>query len=354
MTIMTDRTQVSLEYQQSGFRKIWETVDCGTFVSSDYSALSLNGNAAILYQMKLGLTSSSVGRWTVVASCGKAGGSVLIASLGDNWTCVADVIRGTTSSSPRSWILLRSPRRVNGNWYYMLMDYWWTGSASDNSCANWYFTTSLPDLSALSTITRPPPTGNEWSHVGSRIHTSLSAFVSGTKTYLWCAHDGSFVFAASSGRMDNISASISHYFQSGTVFNILRTGSYPTWDSVQAVSCRWADAGSQMPVSSAVRFQTLHQDGSACSLAQIEPYFKYIGSISYMTHTDDMTEQYYGFPVHLVSIDSGKKCFRGILEDLYMSSNFINDGQPVFKNQVLKSIRVGPWMVPSTRMIYMA
>ena len=121
---MTDRLisstpNRSLHYQQ-GWKKTWVAVDAGTYVSG--SANDTTVAPAMIYQFKRGLTSAPIGAWTVLASSGKAGGGSLVASTDDNWTSSADLVRGTSDSSARAWILLKSPNSPLGP-YYFLLDY---------------------------------------------------------------------------------------------------------------------------------------------------------------------------------------------------------------------------------------
>jgi len=339
LDIITSRDPLRMTYEQ-GWRKVWETVDPGTWLCGNYYTSSSDvPTQTILYQMKRGLTSSLIGRWTVLASCGKAGTGSLVASAGDNWLSSSDLSRAANGTSPRAWILLRSPTTYRGT-FYLLMDWW--GSLTPH--VQFYFSKSCPDYSSPATNARPSATGNEWTHLNSQLLPDAVRY-GGVRSYLVKAHDGSFVFACALGG----STGTWHRFQAGTLFNILQSGSSPSWDTVQAVSARWAGAISQ---NSQISFKTLHRDGTDCTLNQIQPSDNesfVSGSALYGAHTDDIRGTIICYPPQLVSIDTGKKCWRGILEDLSLPPNQIAEGTPMFKNGGLKGIRMGSWIVPATR-----
>lgn len=336
--LIPERDSLRMTYEQ-GWRKVWETVDPGTWLCGYYNNSSSDiPTQTVLYQMKRGLISPLIGRWTVLASCGKAGTGSLVASAGDNWLSASDLSRNTTGTSPRSWILLRSPSTYRGT-FYLLMDWW--GSA--RSTVQFYFTKSCPDYSSPATNARPPATGNEWTHLNSLLFATSQ--YGGIRSYLVKAHDGSFVFACALGS----SGGAWHRFQAGILFNILQAGSSPSWDTTQAVSAQWTGAISQ---NSQIPFKTLHRDGTDCTLHQVQ-LSDYESSVStsvlYGAHTDDIRGTIICYPPQLVSIDTGKKCWRGILEDLSLPPNQIAEGTALFKNGGLKGIRIGSWIVPATR-----
>jgi hypothetical protein len=278
-----------------------------------------------------------VGRWTVLASCGRAGGGSLVASLGDNWLSVDDLSRGTSSVVPRSWIVLRSPITRRGI-FYIILDWY---HASYEYICQWYFTKYLPDLSTLVTNARPSPTGNEWVHANSRIiYTGYFAY----RTYMVNAHDGSFVFGHLIGGNDGTW----HSFKCATFFNILHEGSYPSWDMTQAVSFKY-DLG--IVVNSDINFQSLHIDGSQCNLQPVNLCERQETNWSCEIHNDDLRDgsKIICWPPQLVSVDTGKKCWRGLLEDLPMVPKHTNDGNAVFKNGSLCGVRFGAFIVPVTR-----
>lgn len=339
--LIPERDSLRMTYEQ-GWRKVWETIDPGTWVCGNYYTGSNDTpTRTILYQMKRGLISPLMGSWTVLASCGKAGTGSLVASAGDNWLSASDLSRAANGTSPRAWILLRSPRTYRGT-FYLLMDWW--GSLLPH--VQFYFSKSCPDYSAPAVDARPPATGNEWTHLNSQLLPDAIRY-GGIRTYLVKAHDGSFVFACALGGQNGTW----HRFQAGTLFNILQAGSSPSWDATQAVSARWAGTISQ---NSQISFKTLHRDGTECTLNQIQPSDYMYGTtgstcVLYGAHTDDIRGTIICYPAQLVSIDSGKRCWRGILEDLSLPPNQMAEGTPMFKNGGLKGIRVGSWIVPTTR-----
>lgn len=343
MTIpMTDfvgsRDPLRMTYEQ-GWRKVWETIDPGTWVCGNYITSGSDvPTLSILFRMKQGLTNSLIGRWTVLASSGKAGTGSLVASAGDNWLSSSDLVRAANGTSPRAWILLRSPATYRGT-FYLLMDWW--GSLRPH--VQFYFTKSCPDYSSPVTDARPPATGNEWTHLNSQLLPDAVRY-GGIRTYLIKAHDGSFVFACALGG----TTGAWHRFQAGTLFNILQAGSSPSWDTTQAVSTRWSGTISQQDQ---ISFKTLHRDGSDCTLEQVQfqDYITISENVLLGAHTDDVRRNYICYPPQLVSIDSGKKCWRGILEDLALPPNQIAEGAPFFRNGAMKGIRIGSWVVPVTR-----
>ena len=333
----SDRSPVHMTYEQ-GWRKVWETVDTGTLIASYSAGNNAEVTAKILYQLKRLLTSAMIGRWTVVASCGKAGGASLVASTDDNWLSWADLQVGTGSASHRSWLVLRSPTTPRGTFYFMID--WWVSNASYPNNGNYYFSKFPPDLTGLVTDARPVATGPEWSHSPAAILTN--SVVGAVRSYMTVAHDGSFVYSSATPFNDGNW----HWFKNGLLFNILQANSCPPWDTTQAVSTTWTGDISSL---TDLEYKSLHLDGTQVSLRHVQGFKILQRSYLEAVHTDDYRDKYVAFPAYLVSLTTDKKAWRGILEDLTLPPLKIYPGQPVYKNGVLKAIRVGSWLVPVTR-----
>jgi len=344
---MTDRLisstpNRSLHYQQ-GWKKTWVTVDAGTYVSG--SANDTTVAPAMMYQFKRGLTSAPIGAWTVLASSGKAGGGSLVASTDDNWTSSADLVRGTSDSSARAWILLKSPNSPLGP-YYFLLDYW---HATSDSYCQMYFTKSQPNISSPSTTARPTVTGFEWSYANEPFHGISNTDLGGTRSYLFTAHDGSFAFFGTSGYAYTLA--VSPYVRSGLVFNVLSKQSLAAWDTVGAASMHFGPlAVDSSIITTAWRWKTLHQDGSAVSLAQIQWAVNLSRNIMRYMHTPAFgpITDWPTLPIWLVCVDTSKKCIRGYLEDISFTSECTFDGQIFFRNEVPAAVKMGIWLVPTT------
>lgn len=338
--LLTGISGATLEFQQ-GFRKTWVTVDSGTYVSGSQNDTTVA--PLMIWRLKHGLVSSPVGRWTVIASSGKAGGASLIASTDDNWTSSSDLVRGSSSSADRSWVLLKSPRSPKGP-YYLLIDYW---HASSDSYCQIYFTNSQPDVSSPATNSRPPSTGYEWSYANEPFHGTSNTNLGGTRSYLFQAHDGSFVFAGLSGTGYG-GGSTAPFFRSIFVFNVLRWETLISWDTVGAASIHCHSLSQNMIVSDTYRWKTLHTDGSTVNLAQVRWYTNSTTDSIRSTHTSGFSNSWWTLPIWLSCVDSGKQCVRGVVEDIVFSSEDLYDGSLLFQNEVVKAVKVGCWIVPNT------
>lgn len=324
-------------YEQ-GWRKVWETIDTGTLIASYSAGNNAEVTARILYRLKELLTSAMIGRWTVVASCGKAGGASLVASMGDNWLGWEDLQVGVGDSSDRSWLVLRGPTTPRGTFYFLID--WWVSNITYPNNGNFYFSKFQPDLTGLVVNARPVATGPEWSHVAVEILTNST--VGAVRSYLTIAHDGSFIYSNATPSNDGNW----HWFKNGVLFNILQANSCPAWDTTQAVSTKWTG---DISCLSDLEYKSLHSDGTEVSIRHMQPYKYAQRSYLEMSHTDDYRDKYAAFPAYLISLTSGKKAWRGILEDLMLPPLKVYSGQPVYQHGVLKAIRVGSWLVPVTR-----
>lgn len=328
-----------------GYKKTWNVPDTGTVIQVSYQTFSQE----ILWAIKDRLVNAELGAWSVVASSGKAGGGSLVADTNDNWLSSADLVRGTTSGSARSWVLLKSPTVSAFSPYYMLMDYW---SVTTYNKFHVYFTRDMPDISSPSTTARPPVTGDEWSYLEEYIHSSYgSTGVQCVVTYLWLAHDGSFVFETLMPLIpDSTWARGQHsYF----VFNVMRKNTLKSWDTVGAASMRLTGLGQPPGANFSLPFKTLHNDGGVITqttLTPIVPGFHYEAisrDFIRCIHTDFRTGRWPSMPVWMVDINSGKVCRRGLLEDLWFTSSCLLEGQPIFAGNVVAATKVGPFLVPS-------
>jgi len=326
-----------------GFRKNW----CQPLVDrvmTDSTDLTVQAQTW-LYWLKLGLVTSELGPWTVLASCGKNGGGGLVASLGDMWGSWSDIV---FDGSDRSWLVARSPSYSSrGPWYVTLdcLD----GTTYYKGYV--YFSKHQPDLSSLSLGARPIATGAEWSHGPVVLHNNQASARAGHRCQLFQADDGSFVFAASIADGSNCLGSV-------LMFNVLATRGLKSWDTVGAASLQYASQLAQLTSRSDIAFASLHEDGTQALLRPVTLYVPTgVGAAENdvpmaFLHTSLIDNAWSGHPIMLYSCNSNQQCFRGWLEDLTWHPNQIEDGRPAFGSGVQRAVAVGPFWVPAAIPIF--
>jgi hypothetical protein len=317
--------------------KQWYTVDSGTVVK--FRLLGYSDDiwyVPVLWAIKDRLTSPGLGAWTVLASSGKAGGASLVADTNDNWITADDLVSATSDTADRSWILLKSPTTRFAGTFYLLLDYW--GTSSD--VCNWYFSKSQPDISSPAVNARPPATGNEWSHLGTIARSrDSSQFI--VTMYAVRAHDGSFYIGISAPIHEDHPVSAHH------VFNVLRNPR--PWDTTKAVSLIKGNQSDRVLYNTTMSFQTLHSDGTQVTVEPV--WLRAEGAVAnFYTLTDPWTGKWITWPVPMFCTTTGKRCFRGELEDIYFTGHPGGEGTIMFTNEVVKAIRIGPFSVPFDRL----
>lgn len=328
-----------MSYYQNDYLKTWFTVDPSTVLDISQTSSSTTAiyelSKVALWALKDRLTSAGTGAWTVLASSGKAGGGSLVADTKDNWLTEADLVRGANDAADRSWILLKSPDRLAG-FFYLLLDYF----GADDGRINLYFTKSAPDIGSPAVNARPPATGDEWSHLNQYI------CLDGGDVRLFSitavrASDGSFFIAFGAPALSEIDEG--QYFRAIYMFNVIRPSK--SWDSTGAVSAVWTNLDAALLYSSNITFQSLHSDGSQVTLAPI--YLQvYLWPLNLWSFTDPYRGGYSTTPVWLVSTTTSKKCIRGSLEDVFWVSDVMADGQLLFKNELVKAVKIGAFTCP--------
>lgn len=315
------------------WNKQWFTADAGSVVFYRTAATSNGMYKPVLWAIKDRLVSPGVGAWTVLASSGKAGGGSLVASTDDNWLSGDDLVGATSDTGDRAWILLKSPTTRWAGTFYLLIDYWGTNELY----TRWYFTKSQPDISSPAINARPPATGDEWSHSTYILRSSDSSqFI--TSLYAVRANDGSFFFAACAP------FSTSHTTVGTYMLNVMRATK--PWDTTKAVSLILTNyTTGRIQYSTTLSFQSLHSDGSQVTVEPV--WFRSMNQVSMVSVlTDPITGKWLTWQVPMVCTTSGKKTFRGELEDIYWSGDPGGEGTLMFANEVVKAIRLGPFTVP--------
>lgn len=330
-----------MSWYENDYKKRWFVADPGTIIHVGNAQLPRNSRT-VLWAIKDRLTSAGLGAWTVCASCGKAGTGSLIASTADNWLTQEDLVWSTSSTVDHSWIVLKSPARRAGQ-FYMVLDYYGTSSWQDY--VNWYFTKAAPDISSPATNVRPPATGNEWDHLNVEI-VDESGTENLTQFVLCRAHDGSFVMGVV---MPTTAAQdYGHYFRAMTYFNVIANAK--SWDTVGAVSLVISGRSSTVWFASAQSFKTLHQDGSQVTLRPVHLKGEQLASLR-NAYTDPWTNNWFVLPVYLVAIDGGKQCWRGMLEDHFWLPSAMSDGQLMWRNGMVKAVKIGTFSVPTDQVM---
>ncbi len=321
------------------WNKQWFTADPGTVVVLQGDVTDHRMYTPVLWAIKDRLTSAGTGAWTVLASSGKAGGGSLVASTNDNWISSDDVVSGLTDTDDRSWILLKSPTTQAAGTFYLLLDYRYNNVTDREYRFQMTFTKSQPDISSPATNARPPATGDEWYHSDVVIVRQGVPYGQNLVSLIAVrAHDGSF-YVAVAAPYSGEHRTVSHY-----LFNVLR--SPKIWDTTKAAS--WVatyQVGDKIQWEDEIVFKSLHSDGSEVELALVT--LEVAGGVPYSyTLTDPWTGKWITWPAPLICRTSGKKTFRGELEDIFLVGDCGGEGTIFFSNGVPKAIRIGPWSVP--------
>lgn len=313
------------------WRKVWRTADPGTIIINRTGSYDNDRYGPVLFAIKDRLISAGTGAWYVLASSGKAGGGSLVADSNDNWISASDLVSATSDSGDRSWILLKSPTTKAGT-FYLLIDWW----GSNGLYCHFHFTRSQPDISTPQINARPAATGDEWSHNPYIVRSSDGSQYTTTMVAV-LAHDGSFVIGVSAP------VTTEFCFNALYVFNVLRNPK--PWDPAKAVSYIGTNTNTKIKYNWEMGFQSLHSDGSQVTL---EPVWLRGFGQNYLDRgtVNPWTDKWDSWPVPLVCTTTGKRTFRGELEDLYFSSAYAGDGVLLFANQVVKAICMGPFSVP--------
>jgi hypothetical protein len=324
------------------WRKTWLTVDAGTMIREAATVDTADKESIarlVMFTFKNRLVSYGVGAWTVVASSGKAGGASLVANTDDNWLTANDLVMATSSTADRSWIVLKSPT-VNGVCYYITFDTWGLSTVQ----AQAYFSRSAPDTSSLAINARPAATGYEWAQTNFYCPHSSSRSGGHVQTIMLRAHDGSFCYAVQHP-IYNSGLEYGHVFAAQYMFNVY--SNKKSWDQTGALSWFITDLIDHIIWDNALANGglSLHQDGSQVSLNFIHHRAYGAGFLQH-AHTDPWTGRWYAEPVWLVSTDTGKKCIRGCLEDVWWAPIGMSDGMVAFGNEIVKAVRIGPFLYP--------
>jgi hypothetical protein len=207
---------------------------------------------------------------------------------------------------------------------------------------NLFFSKDPPNIAAPVTTARPAATGDEWSHLNQTILVGSNAFARIATMTAVRATDGSFFIA---GACPYSGGEYGQYFRALYMLNVVK--SPKAWDPAGAVTLVKTDKGLTGWYYEAIDFQTLHSDGSQVTVNPI-----YLDNVSQPTtwrHTCPWSGDHATTPVWLVSSTAAKKCFRGYLEDVFWASPQLADGMLLFKNQVVKAVKVGAFTCPMDR-----
>lgn len=324
---------------QNDYTKQWHTVEPGGVIydvrTSVQSTESFARSKATLFALKDRLIASGgVGAWTVLASSGKAGGGSLVASTGDNWSSVDDLVRASNDTTNRSWVVLQSPL----NRYYMTLDY----VGADDNIFNVWFSNSVPDISSPATDIRPPTTGSEWSHLSQYIFAE-NANEGALNMVMSRASDGSF-FCGFCGPANN---NLYQFFRAIYMFAVYQPNK--SWDTVQAVSLVQTNLTSKLRYTDA-SFRSLHSDNLQVTVQPIR--LSTVGNdkpLPGVAYTNPWTGGLVSTPIWLLSSDTSKKCLRGVLQDIFFGTSGMDDGTLLFKNGLVKAIKIGPFTCPMDR-----
>lgn len=301
-----------------------------------------------MYLLKEGLLSHPTSPWTVVAS---SNGSV--ASLADNWSSVADVVRGTNDTWVGSWIVMKTPPG-SGTQLYLRIDYTSTTEYSENV----WMSPDAPDLSALSPYRVPqfsaasPVFGRDQTH----LHGDLTGSLHRAQFCMAVASDGSFV-ATSHAFVSPDSFGAWPIIRSLFVFNRLKYAhpldpyGFVLITSDTQYPLRGIDG---VPWTGSDGMFSLHPDGTpilcaACwsggQSAAVRPIYKLVA--------DDFLRDYRPLaePIPIVSVTSGKTYRKGELEDLWLGAYDLPPlrwGQPGFDGTDMTVAQKGILWVPCT------
>jgi len=327
-----------MSWYQNDYRKTWNMVDSGSIIrigtsGTDTDEATARGKAT-LFAIKDKLTEAGTGAWTVLAS---SDGTT--ASTADNWASPDDLVWAANDTTARSWVLLQSPTGRAGT-FYLLIDYYGTNTRY----AHLTFTKSQPNISSPQINARPPATGDEWQHTNAVICVGSASDQWVTSFALVRATDGSFfAFSATPRGLASPTEDNDQFFRTYYIFNVLQNA--PPWDTVGAASLIVANQSTETWYATSMPFQSLHSDGTQVNLSPVW-LNTYVDPMPNEMHTNPWTGNYVSLPVWLVCADGGKVCWRGQLEDIFWLPSSMADGFLLFKNELVKAIKVGPFSCP--------
>lgn len=285
----------------------------------------------LLFELKQGLVSSTVGPWTVVASSNGA-----VANTNDNWTSSDSVSWVTAVGSPHSWIVLKSPN-VSPGPYYFIIDY---VNPTNNYGTTIHFTKTQPNISSPSINNRPPALGTESTQSATLYNSNAGVFC--TRINLICAHDGSWIMFATAGAYDgpmtimifNVfnqsTVRSSDTFKAGYVWLANRTAIIPETDG--SVDFKRPDAA--LPSS--------YRELQSC-------YMAYAGNTSVLDflREDKADGKWPLLPIYLFNADAGVRGFMGTPEDIYWAPKHLTDGSSISYRGTVEYMKMGPFAIPT-------
>jgi hypothetical protein len=320
-------------------QKSWHQPFTNQFITR--SGDSYDRTRSYLWHIKEALISHPTCPWTIVASSNQT-----ISSLGDNWTSVSDVVKGTNDTWNGSWILFRTPT-ISFPRLWLYID--WTDTL--NSQANIRVTTTQPDVSSLSpakglVLDGPTCGENGWiqsATISGTYSDDMSAIV---------ASDGSFLITQGEGvnfAGDPMTISSDKYW---LMFNRLQdVQSQDPYGFVLGSSGNISDSLVNEGAFPWRDFRTIHPNGSQVTCSIVRPQIPSSSQqYAFEALIDDPLRNFnpVAYPMRVVSTTSGKESYKGFLEDFWWGARLVRKfGQPGFDGASLAVMQKGLLWVPA-------